>query len=453
MLATGSHRRFKIPVRNRITLTHLVEQSQTEAYRAYFEREIERIAREAENQGGEMPPRTRTTPHRLGQDGLPMDLPAPIYKASDVGYGNMESQKTILPVLVEVANEHQVNISYGNPHGSRVSYVGSTRGYLTVLFYSAPTYGTHKQYNRAFGFDLTLNMGAGLDYEQQEGALNPDVFEVLRDEEGIPVIITAPGFCYIAMDIPHAYEDTEQRLAATLTRKALDLYFESLKPEEVELRQQKKLTAAQERVPQVVTEIMFSQLESQRAGYQNAIREYQRSFEAYNNEMQSALRQIARQKVELEKLELQNKDREKEVARALKGLAKVKGVNMVTTRNGYLLIRTDPIYIKTKVACYKIGRFTIELGANGHLKFRNLDKRIDNTDHPHILDGNPCLGNMEDIYRSLELGEVTTAVIGCLQYLKAFNPESAYAQVDEWDKVDEKEIPAGQLEYKPPRED
>jgi hypothetical protein len=117
-------------------------------------------------------------------------------------------------------------------------------------------------------------------------------------------------------------------------------------------------------------------------------------------------------------------------------IASLPGVTEVGIRDGTLQVVTDPVVIEYGFRRYRLGRFRIDLHFDGRLSVRNLTDRYETYDHPHIENGRPCLGNIQEwVQHLLAQREFATATEVLLTYLRTVNPADWRKAVTFWTAV------------------
>ncbi len=167
------------------------------------------------------------------------------------------------------------------------------------------------------------------------------------------------------------------------------------------------------------------------------------ALEAELCRLEVTLRTSGRQMREMERRLLQGQRRlleltqqqaaAKALAREFDRIATLPGVVDVGVREGVLQVFTEPIVVEYGFRRYRLGRFRLDLHFDGRLFLRNLTNRYETYDHPHIENGRPCLGNIQEwIHRLLAQGEFAAATELLLQYLKTVNPADWRKAVTHW---------------------
>ncbi len=117
-------------------------------------------------------------------------------------------------------------------------------------------------------------------------------------------------------------------------------------------------------------------------------------------------------------------------------IASLPGVAEVGVRDGAVQVLTEPIVIEYGFRRYRLGRFHLDLHFDGRLSIRNLTDRYETYDHPHIENGRPCLGNIQEwVQRLLAQREFAAATEVLLQYLRTVNPADWRKAVTFWMEV------------------
>ena len=98
-----------------------------------------------------------------------------------------------------------------------------------------------------------------------------------------------------------------------------------------------------------------------------------------------------------------------------------------------LRLRTDPIVMdwpgrleRVRLGCFDVA---IHLGT-GTITYRNLETRRGERDHPHIVEGRACFGNLDGVIRSMWIqGDLAGVVeVGVFGQLTTFNPDDDYGR-------------------------
>jgi hypothetical protein len=135
--------------------------------------------------------------------------------------------------------------------------------------------------------------------------------------------------------------------------------------------------------------------------------------------------------------ELRNRHASAEaLARDFDRIAGLPGVAEVDFGDGVLRIFTAPIFVDYGIRRYRLGQFRLDLHFDGRIFLRNLTDRYETYDHPHVDNGRPCLGNIQEwIQRLLAQREFAAAAEVLLHYLGTVNPADWRKAVTFWPEV------------------
>jgi hypothetical protein len=114
-------------------------------------------------------------------------------------------------------------------------------------------------------------------------------------------------------------------------------------------------------------------------------------------------------------------------------IAALPTVTEVRVSDGALQVFTEPIIIEYGFRRYRLGRYRLDLFFDGRAFLRNLTDRYETYDHPHVENGRPCLGNIQEwIQRLLAQREFAAATEILIQYLQTVNPADWRKAVTFW---------------------
>ena len=114
-------------------------------------------------------------------------------------------------------------------------------------------------------------------------------------------------------------------------------------------------------------------------------------------------------------------------------IAALPGVTDVEVQAGALRVFTEPMVIEYGARRYRVGRFRLDLHFDGRVFIWNLTDRYDTYDHPHVDNGRPCLGNIQEwVQRLLAQREFAAATEVLLEYLQTVNPADWRKAVTFW---------------------
>ena len=121
------------------------------------------------------------------------------------------------------------------------------------------------------------------------------------------------------------------------------------------------------------------------------------------------------------------------LARDFDRIAALPGVLDVAVHEGVMQVYTEPVVVEYGLRRYRLGRFRMDLHFDGRISLRNLTNRYESYDHPHIENGRPCLGNIQEwVHRLLAQGEFAAATEILLRYLGTVNPADWRKAVTHW---------------------
>lgn len=99
-----------------------------------------------------------------------------------------------------------------------------------------------------------------------------------------------------------------------------------------------------------------------------------------------------------------------------------------------LIATTNEVCITYDSYKYVIGEFDVHIDLKtGNLKITNETNKTSGYDHPHINNGNPCLGNIADgLIRMITEFELFGALQMIYNYLHSYNADSVYHKIEFW---------------------
>ncbi len=270
----------------------------------------------------------------------------------------------------------------------------------------------------------------------------------LKDEDGQTVGLLRQTDVYILFDLLAQ----EPEMARLLTRSVLDISLEAgrsilplltgLGPATVEsrlrrLRQTSEIEAfrassswradrTDESTASVIADALTRELAELERDLATSGRQL-RSLERRLGLAERRLAELGRQEASVESL-----------VRDFDRLTKLPGVTDVEVREGALRVYTEVIVIPYGTRRYKLGRFRLDLHFDGRVFLRNLTNRHETYDHPHVDNGRPCLGNIQEwVQRLLAQREFVAACEVLLQYLRTVNPADWRKAVTFWPEASE----------------
>ncbi len=270
----------------------------------------------------------------------------------------------------------------------------------------------------------------------------------LKDEDGQTVGLLRQTDVYILFDLLAQ----EPEMARVLTRSILDLSLEAgrnllplitgLGPATVESRL-RRLKQTSEIEAFRASSLWRADRSAEGAAIQavdalaRGLAELERDLAASSRQLRSLERRLGVAERRLAELGRQEASAES-LMRDFDRLAKLPGVTDVEVHDGALRVFTEVIIIPYGTRRYRLGRFRLDLHFDGRLFLRNLTNRHETYDHPHVDNGRPCLGNIQDwIQRLLARREFVAACEVLLQYLRTVNPADWRKAVTFWPEVSE----------------
>ncbi|MCZ6660152.1 MAG: hypothetical protein O6916_01840, partial [bacterium] len=108
-------------------------------------------------------------------------------------------------------------------------------------------------------------------------------------------------------------------------------------------------------------------------------------------------------------------------------------VEELTAQDDRLMVTTLPLTATFEDELINLGRFEIKMHLNGDLRITNLTRRMWTYDHPHIREGVPCLGNIQEGVAKL-IGTYQLAVViqVLIDFLQLVNPKEWIVSAHYW---------------------
>jgi hypothetical protein len=108
-------------------------------------------------------------------------------------------------------------------------------------------------------------------------------------------------------------------------------------------------------------------------------------------------------------------------------------VTDLTIKDDLIIATTLPLTTTFEDERVHLGRFAIEIHLNGDVRISNLTRRLWNFDHPHIRDGSPCLGNIQDgIAKLIGTYQLAAVIQVLIDFLQLVNPREWVVSVEYW---------------------
>ncbi len=119
-------------------------------------------------------------------------------------------------------------------------------------------------------------------------------------------------------------------------------------------------------------------------------------------------------------------------------LWQLPGVTGVSVDRKAIRVHTDPVILRDEDGRQRlIGRFRIDILPAERVGLHNVDNRtgapLGRYDHPHVINGNACWGNMEPFFaRHLGRHSFPIIVQQAIEFLNSYNRGSCFAKVEKW---------------------
>lgn len=275
----------------------------------------------------------------------------------------------------------------------------------------------------AFGLRLAAAKAASTDRPRWRRG------EILRDASGTPVVELKGTNVYVLFDLL----GEEPRLAALLARKALDLAIPRLRPRlsEASLMGRYRVASAADRLRRETAALELRRApaptESDSPGAM-AVQACVRRLE----EAEQALR-CARARLRTLPSEARP---EASFAAEFDRLVQLPGVRDVRVGEEGIEVFTEPITIDFEGRRHWVGRFRMDLYFDRDPRIWNLTHRYESYDHPHIDEGRPCLGNIQEwVGQLITGGQFAAASQVLLEFLRTVDPAGWRKSIKFWREV------------------
>ena len=155
------------------------------------------------------------------------------------------------------------------------------------------------------------------------------------------------------------------------------------------------------------------------------IERYQKDIIRFGRESMLSRKQLE----SIKKLDLKTK-----IVKVLRSINKMPEVDYVDFLSNSCVIHTKVLEIDFEGEIYDIGRYKIIFHTSGGLEVRSKDKinRDCHYEHPHIDNGNCCLGNAAGVLKMISSFDFDAALVVLLKYLKSYRYDDAYINILEW---------------------
>lgn len=114
-------------------------------------------------------------------------------------------------------------------------------------------------------------------------------------------------------------------------------------------------------------------------------------------------------------------------------LVRLPDVRHVEVRQGVVRVYTELVFCTFEGRRYRLGAYCLDYDLRGEARVWNLTDRIDAYDHPHVRDGQPCLGNVRDWVEELVADrQFAGATQVLMAYLRTVNPADWQRPIGLW---------------------
>lgn len=242
----------------------------------------------------------------------------------------------------------------------------------------------------------------------------------VKDDNGEPIAFIAYNRIHIYFDIFHS---RLQPLHKILIQDLVKMYL-GIEGELKELYEEYQSTVSKRELAKALGRVEKLRLEN----LANTIENLKSHIESYEAQVIKSIKELRIKTIEYEAFKnADTKDFEAEAERL------IEEYNATFIEDGFA-IETEEIWIKN----YKIGKFSIIVDVKrGTITIRNMTNKKTAYDHPHIVDGRMCFGEINtQINRLLGEGKYFEVAAFAKECLYFYNPGGQHADIDYW-KTDE----------------
>lgn len=169
----------------------------------------------------------------------------------------------------------------------------------------------------------------------------------------------------------------------------------------------------------------------------------ERALRAYSVFLDAEERCLSHYLERLQALRRLQEDEER-YASGFRQLLQLPEVREVRIKKGAISFFTDTIHVEYQKKCYRLGRFRIDVAFDGSVFIKNLTDPYETYDHPHVSEGRPCLGNIQEwVRRLVEDYQFGAAAQVLIEYLKTVTPGDWRKSITFWKEVPRDEPPRG----------
>lgn len=120
-------------------------------------------------------------------------------------------------------------------------------------------------------------------------------------------------------------------------------------------------------------------------------------------------------------------------------LLRMPQIKDILIEDGVVFVTTHEIVTTYKRKKYPLGEFKIAIRfAEGFITLNNLTRKRDDYDHPHVLMGSPCYGNIgTEVSRCITSCDFGVLIPLLVQFLETVNEGEWYTHIDRWEPDNE----------------
>jgi hypothetical protein len=312
--------------------------------------------------------------------------------------------------------------------------------------------GDNRMFMLPMAFGIALREGA------RQALTLPDRMKkgtVIRDDEESALAYLQPRNVFVLFDVIGQGEDLAPLLLRLLLDRSLELMMagiaaqSGLHPDRLDLILARLRRATELQVSewhQLQRALALSRLKQGRDGriademgfLESEIRSTEEALDAASRRITAETRHLHACRRRLGQLRGECDGGEADIARELERLSGHPEVAELTASPTGLRIITRRLLVEHRGRQYALGSFQVDLSYNGEIAIHNLTSRHGYYDHPHIWNGQPCLGNVREGLAKL-IGEFQLAAASevILDFLKTINQKDWHVSIDQWGKIPE----------------
>ena len=357
------------------------------------------------------------------------------YRVEFVG-NNLEACGQLLPVFQSFADKIGQNIFFSNPHHrTQPVYTGDEFG-LCIYFWAIPP-----EVQESFHYgDIHIAYGLPIKSDCQSSAFVLSYDKTLTDgsrivdPEGETLALIFGKTLYVLFDLPHW--DYGENNAVEIMKRILEDYNLFLSnAARFDMVMRRRIESGPEaRFVQIYKDAL-----TQDVDYESE--ELKSMFVSKKLQLLSTIRD--RKTLLNKKSDTPVEIDDAKIEAVFKGLEKLSVTGKIRVVGNEVFVPVGQIDIEYDEVVYDIGEFDVAIDMVKHdVKCFNRTRIVGSDHHPHVNeDGSCCLGDasygMDLFLKSMELEVV---VLMMIQFLKSYNDDNYYEEIDSWP---EKEVKRG----------